>query len=239
MPEFVNLETRKPLMANSSYPLGWFSLLKIYFGLFVCVIIYNLLLNAALTHDPVGYDQQVKDTYGIGFLVLILIGPFCEEVAFRLPLAKFNLKWVMLAVSFWISYAVTFIINKGLKIAPFLNEILFQYLFLIGLAAILFLLMLGLKIKFSALELLWDRKFNTVFYAVSAIFALTHFRAHYLNLEFGFVIAVLYLIPTFMFSVATSFIRVRNGFVSSLIFHIAFNLPFSLRYLQYLTASDR
>ncbi|MFC5282280.1 hypothetical protein [Pedobacter alpinus] len=146
------------------------------------------------------------------FLILCIIVPTVEEVAFRLPLNK-NFKW---------SLIFTFlIIMLSLKFKP--NDIT-TILMSLTLLIVIFVANQILKARFNLIinEIFYGKYFYIFFYCLTLIFSLCHINNYEWN-NYTIINGLIFLSLSFIIDLLFGFLMLNCGFWYSLTLHITNN----------------
>ncbi len=210
--------------------------LKLYFYLiflsyfFTLIItglanLFNLYEISAKSESTSSFPSKI-----IYLVVLLIIVPIHEELMFRLFLTRFEKRKFFVSISLIFSSVLYWSIYKILIFPYWIDKQLMHYIYLFFFYALFHLLFYLLSsnlrnIKFF--EGIWNKKYLLIFYLVSIIFTLLHFKNTAPG-NFAMIIRVLYLIPMFLFSLSLGFIRENFGIIYAILFHMLFNLPSTL-----------
>lgn len=148
----------------------------------------------------------------------IIIAPFWEEAAFRLPL-----KYRKEVVNVLIALVITIAIILQYSGAQHTYSIITSVLLLIVL--LLFIFFNRRVTRFT--EYLWKNKFPFVFYFFTIAFALIHISNFKISTPVLLLLPVL-ILPQFVVGFFIGYIRVRLGFFWGVLFHAIHNAIFML-----------
>ena len=156
-------------------------------------------------------------------IFVILIGPFLEELMFRLPLV-INRKNFIIAVSIAIFYFF------GIKISKVSLQNFNEWYFKI-LAIIIFLILNKFIIHRKILHYLENNLFIQYYYFSIILFGMLHIiNFNSLIPENLIVFAPIFVLPQIILGFFVSYLRINNGFYWGLLFHCLYN---SLSFLIY------
>lgn len=176
-------------------------------------------------------DLFIKESYGFSIreiinssqneflkykysLLIILIFPLIEELIFRLPL---NLKINNIFISI-----------LGLNLLTIYFNILLTILFYL----IIFYLFIKKRQVFSKISLLIKKKYGYYYYFLCLLFSFLHIFNFYDSIPIKLhLVLPFYVMPQFLFALFSGYLRLRNGFLFSLLFHYLFNLPFIFKFI--------
>ncbi|MEW5846819.1 MAG: hypothetical protein AB1777_11245 [Bacteroidota bacterium] len=140
------------------------------------------------------------------FLLGFIVGPFFEELAFRLPLKK-NL-WYFEISGFIIFFALAYIIFYSLLISFIVGSIFSLSIFLFYKKA----LQLRKKVGFY-----YDKYYNAICISSILLFTTSHLP---FRIDFS---EILFLIPILSGAIAITIIRLKYNFWYGFLFHILLN----------------
>ncbi|WP_333820994.1 CPBP family glutamic-type intramembrane protease [Ohtaekwangia sp.] len=175
------------------------------------------------THHFSIYEQMLKTSslikikYGnLTFLFVVLVGPFVEEVIFRLPL---DLKKSSIALSIGVlTYRFT---GNGFLTFDFLSVYTYlRLLFAIGLMILIFF-----YLPVSALSLIREKYFSYCFYFTAFIFAAVHLTNFYPFNSNVLLFYPFFVLPQFIMGLCIGYVRVNCGFFYGWLLHALINLP--------------
>ena len=204
------------------------------------LLIINVLLSTALVGISelimllgwINYDGHAvtemlrKFPIWGGLVIVVLIGPFLEELVFRTGL-KFRRGYfpVLLFILLFVTCIVAF------KMMPLL--------WALGVLFVLAMLMIVYLIKAYAigefLERLWPRIYGAVFYSVAVIFGLIHIF-NYTNFNYASLALILIPVlvaPQIFAGLSLGYIRVKYGFFWGFFLHAAHNAVFMIPFLLF------
>ena len=160
---------------------------------------------------------KVKEKFGTySVLMILLVGPFFEEVLFRLPLT-----FTKLGIGIAFSLVIYRLLADDFFIF-FYNEPM-QYLKV--LAPLLSFFSIAYFLPAGILEIIKRKYFPFLFYFSAVCFALVHITnfAPY-NTEIPFFYPI-FVLPQFLMGIFIGYTRIRYGFLYGLILHSLINLP--------------
>lgn len=192
--------------------------------LFVVSFPLTLILTIVITYitnGSVKTYESVNDYNFTLFILACLIIPLIEEIAFRLPLrySKINLSFSIAVLSFYvINY---FFILKD----HFDTENHFLLRIAISIVAGITSYLLCMKYSDSFLNL-FKKKYSIIFYFFSVLFAIMHISNYEFTLE-TLLLTPIITLPKLISSFIEGFIRIKYGFIYSLLLHSLHNMiPF-------------
>lgn len=226
-----NLNLQKNLKFNEKVKIFYKTIGMTFLLSFVGVVVIKLVdsiisvftqfsvLEAISKHNRV-YSFRGQN-YWFDCFYIFCLGPFIEEIIFRLPL---NLKKWNVAIS--IAMIGFFFIGE--KIFD-MNLCHFQTWKKI--IATILILVAFYFIKQEHLNLI-KKKFGLYFYLLVCSFTLIHVYNFYHIIPTNLlVLAPLFVLPQFSLSLFTSYIRLSNGFFWGFLLHCCNNLPVVLFYV--------
>lgn len=198
----------------------------IYLPPFFCSVLLLFLVDKFIVQHFYDYSileqlssnrQELKNTYGLyTFLVVVLIGPFLEEIIFRFPL---TLKKPAIALS------IALLVYRfvGGHIYSFNFQEVSAYIHLgIAICTMLFI------IKFlpsNWLAALKQKSFNFFFYGSAFVFALMHITNF---IPYNYQVCLFYpfyTLPQLVMGLFIGYVRMKHGFISGWSLHSLINLP--------------
>ena len=180
----------------------------------VTVIIANEFIGISTKVIERGTESFSKPVFAI---ILVLISPLIEEIAFRLSL-KFKPLYFSSSVTILSYYLVNKIIYNISNFdyqTDFLTRITIS--FVLGLIAYI----ISHKNK-THFELFWNKHFGLIFYSLALVFGFVHILNYVLSLKVALLSPILVL-PQLSSALIYSFIRIKYGFIYSLATHIINN----------------
>jgi hypothetical protein len=205
------------------FRLGLLSL-ALSFAVVIAVVIEKFILSRY------GIEIKSKDlNFGIYTIFIIaLLGPFLEELIFRLPLS-FRKRDVNIWLFTLLGLAVFYIVSLYKGIDPSRNETTFiKYIFLIAGAGIVYLFNTITEESFEKMKKMFGKH---ILWGSIIIFTLGHLSS-IANFDIRLLPIYLFnLFPIFFLAIILSFCRLQFGFFYSFAFHTAWNLLFFLRYI--------
>ncbi|MDQ1087445.1 type II CAAX prenyl endopeptidase Rce1 family protein [Siphonobacter sp. SORGH_AS_1065] len=192
-------------------------------GIISSILISNILsiigINSSLEYSiPIKY-QDNKITF---FLIVVILGPIWEEIAFRLPLI-FTIEKFLLSTIF-ITY---YVISKLLKSNTYSD--FFYYIFIISLCVyysnnkISNNKISNNKISNNKIYSFFKkyRKITTVLYSI--LFGIFHINNYKISFENIYIIPIITL-PQTLNGIILSYIRIKYGVYFSIFIHSTYNL---------------
>ncbi|HBV16301.1 CPBP family glutamic-type intramembrane protease [Chryseobacterium carnipullorum] len=191
------------------------------------IYLFSLLLGLCISFTiyyfidtPERRDNEVDFSFEFIFLSCLLL-PLLEEIVFRLSFiySRINLSLSVGGIAFSIA-------NNLLKEQTLFTIENFYVIRII--ASILISIFIGILFYFkikrytNVLANFHQKKFKTIFYILTLLFALLHVTNFKLNF-YSFLIFPLMILPQFIFGLAAGFIRIRYGFPYCLFIHIFSN----------------
>ncbi len=178
-------------------------------------IVLLLLYEINLVHDIFSNQRQLQSSIISPVLYFILIGPFIEEIVFRLFLNLQKLT-VVTSVAF-LFYAISYYwINTKY---PSLN-ICLRVISTIGIAILIYRL-----IKENLLTVLKTKYFGSIFYVAAIFFGFAHL-SNFSPLSAKIIsMAPLLVFPQICYGLVMGYLRLKlkNGFIWGLALHIFIN----------------
>ena len=154
-------------------------------------------------------------------IIVPIIGPFLEEILFRLPLS-------LTKTSISLSAALIMYRFTGKHLFSFDPNEVYSYI-RIGIAIVTFTSVLFF-LSYVWLEKIKERYFKYFFYLSAILFALVHisnFAPYNYNVLFLYP---LFTLPQFFMGLILGYLRIRQGFFSAWVLHALINLPSALLY---------
>lgn len=188
---------------------------------FICAV-FGLLLSliSGIIRERIGISS-VSISFSIIFFIIInlLILPIIEEIAFRLPLI-FNKVYISLSL-FIISYII---ISRlyGYDILNLQKNVLPRIIYPFSIASIIYAV-LQFDYMYHKTSFFWNKNKKTIFLTFLFIYALMHVNNYKLSYYYVIVFPLIVL-PQFISGIFLSFVRIRFGFIFSVIFHFLINL---------------
>ncbi len=176
-------------------------------------------------HDA--FDQMIKQFgYAMFFVFAVIIGPFLEEVIFRLPM-RFKTKYVIIGYIFLLLY-FTVPIGDALDAATLATGGALGVLFL----AILIAGIYSITRYKEQIAIGWREKFPSVFYGYSILFAFVHiFNFEEVSLQL-LLLSPLITLPQLFLGFGMGYVRIRFGFWYGYLFHVLNNgFAFTIFYI--------
>lgn len=218
---------------DSIWSKFWLFIRTLSFAFVVAII---LGIAGSILASLVDYSQtdnnrlfEVYGEYSVFFVLLLIsvIGPFLEELSYRLLLSN-KKTWFLLGSFFFICFnlqiVVSLISDEGLSLLAFLGGIFVSFLFTL----IAFFLISKEKI-----ERFVNIYFNYIFYTVSLVFGLVHL-SNYNNLQEILLLMPLLVLPQLFVTFIFGYTRVKfNSFWWVFAMHACYNFITSFSLLVY------
>lgn len=208
--------------------------LIILFKLYLLLLLFSFLINSFsifINYKPLPIRDSIEFTTSNVYLIIIffIITPIHEEFTFRLFLAKYGQSRFIISFSLLISYAFYWLLNLVFTFPVIITKQVTHYIFLVLFALLLFYVfnLLIRLINTDKLHKFWDKNMLFIFYTISLVFTLSHYKGTLLE-SGGVVAEIIYLMPIFLLSLILGFVRMNFGILYSVIFHLIFNLPNTL-----------
>lgn len=205
-------------------PVFKFTINKIKFlfkTFFTCLLIVLLLsiITAFIRYNK-GIAFKILDIPLSTLLFInILIIPLIEETAFRLPLKLSRISF-SLSISLIIFIVVSLLFNVVvINYTDYLTERISICLVSFG---IIYSLTLNTNI-YNKINKLWENNYRSILYLLLVLFVLRHLDNYVIDKNVLLYFPMLAL-PQLVVGVFLSFIRIRLGFIFSVIFHGLINL---------------
>ena len=154
---------------------------------------------------------------------ILFLGPFMEEIIFRLPLKLKKIN-IVLSLSF---LSIYFIGDKivDINIYSFYTWIKIVPIFFISI-------FFYICVKDSLMEAINKKYFKTFFYLFTISFGLIHIVNFYKIVPSNLVyLTPIFVLPQIVLSFFIAYIRMKNGFIWGFFLHSLYNLPITLFYL--------
>ena len=156
--------------------------------------------------------------------MIVVIGPFAEEVAFRLFFTT-KKRLFFTGVIFFSLYLINSLssliiagFNVNLEKEPWVGQVFLYFLVFI----ILLILVLNLLVSQQQLKTFLQSKFNWFFYITSISFGLIHIT-NYTNLNQVLWVFPLLLLPQFLLGFVFGFLRSEFNFLTTCLAHSVYN----------------
>jgi membrane protease YdiL (CAAX protease family) len=182
--------------------------------------IFGHFYNYSILEKLYSNQQELKSIYGAyTFLIVVLVGPFLEEIIFRLPLtlekSAIALSIALLTYRFTGGHFYEFNFSEGysyvrLGIAIFTLLMIIKFLPPAGI--------LAFKLKY----------FKYLFYGSALVFALMNIKNFTPLNDQVFLFYPLYTLPQLVMGLFIGYNRMKYGFISGWGLHALINLPFAL-----------
>lgn len=208
---------RKPDLSGmvASKPYKMVRTFQLWLITFLVVIISSSLIDEVFDlpmHDA--FDQIIKQFgFALFFVFAVVIGPFLEEVIFRLPM-RFRLKYIIIGFVLLLLYC-TFSIVEVLRDISIIKGS--------AIGAIFFtILLLGIYLITRFKEQIakcWHQNFRYVFYGYSILFGFVHiFNFEEVSLQL-LLLSPLITLPQLLLGFGMGYVRIRFGFWYGYLFH--------------------
>jgi len=170
------------------------------------------------------FERSRNNGYTIYIIILgVVITPVLEEIAFRLPLKRFDFKSIILAIAvvlglFFMYYFPEYLWWPKGKLFFFLTHMFY----LISIIGILFALLNQFGVRISKLKNFWNNNPSKIYYLSLTLFTVLH--VFNLNIEIkDLVFLPIALLPFLISGLAFGYLRVRLGLIYSILMHIIIN----------------
>lgn len=208
---FLNY-TFNPIVCKPSKPSKW-EILKIF--LVYIVIILFAAPFILFIQKKIGV-QTIPIENSITFLYAVIFGPIAEEILFRLPLRFSKLNYNLLLVTISV-YLIVFLTKT--KIILF---VLFSFYLLFA-----FIIRYFYKKDVSKL---YSKYFKYIYWLSILSFGFIHLNNHIIVWYYMILFAPVLCFPQIVLGSITGYVRMRYGFIYSVIIHMLNNLPLYLLY---------
>ncbi len=208
---------KKPLYCQNERPnlSSFFGLFFIYIILIVpiSIIAYILTKEFHIKNNDLNLSTSV-----LTFITVVILAPIYEEIIFR-SLLKFKKNNIILFCTIVpILIGIAAIISK-------IGAVIFLSLLLLIIVSLL------LAFKRNKIEIFLSSKFKYFFYGTALLFGLLHgsnFTGNiYLILAFSPILGG----PQIVLGLILGYIRMKNGLIYSILFHMLVNSVFILHFL--------
>lgn len=196
------------------------SLVLFVINLFLVTVVVAVSFN--LRPKNLGISH-IEDLYppAIKFLMLVIVFPLMEEIAFRLYL-EFKPILLSFSISMATYYFTTFIIFNT-YITDINNHFLIRFSLSLSLGSIAFII---LKKNAHYINTFWHNNFRWIFYFSILVFGLVHIINYELNIG-SVLLAPIIVLPQLISGTFFGFIRIRYGFIYGYLAHVLNNsIPF-------------
>lgn len=223
-PQHVEIENAditvkvKFLINSCAYCFG-FMILSIFFIASMDSFIVNCLDLPSISATLNKNNIELKESKGYySYFLVLLIGPFWEEIVFRLPLIL-NVRSIG--------------ISLGVLVYRYIGENIYfnfynshDYLRLFFALNAFFLVVRYLNVSF--LLNIRENYFKHFFYLTAILFALVHIQ-NFASSDYRlFIFYPIYVLPQFIMGLFIGNIRMKYGFLWGLLLHSLINLPSAL-----------
>lgn len=195
--------------------------------IFLVAFLINFIDLIIFQQSNFSFFKSVKKLQDLNFnklpvFFIVFLGPFMEEIIFRLPL-RFKKRNIVLSLSFLSIYFV------GDKVVDVNVSSLYTW---IKIVPIVFIIILFYTcIKDSLLESINKKYFKTIFYLFTISFGLIHIVNFYKIVPVNLVyLAPIFVLPQITLSFFVAYFRMKNGFIWGFFLHSLYNLPITLFY---------
>jgi hypothetical protein len=226
------LDPRFNLENNNSFIVKIKELFVVYLKMMVILMLVSFLINffnlIIYEITKFSFFNAIKELQRANFkrlpiFFVLFLGPFLEEVIFRLPLKlkKINVILSLSVMSFYFIGDRMVDLNmysfySWIKIVPVVFVVIFTYFF----------------IKKSLLELINEKYYKIFFGLITIFFGLIHIVNFYKIVPSNLVCFVpIFVLPQMALSFFLAYIRLKNGFMWGVFLHCLYNLPITLIYL--------
>lgn len=215
-----------------SYPLRGLkkrSILSALVGALIFTWLIGSVVDAIDKDDAFSASQaESGQEFWARVLVVLIIAPIVEELAFRLFLGRFVRVKFIVSFSLLMSYAIVLATQvQGGQLDYYLHN----YSLLIGVFVVNFTCSLLVGNYFRRLAGIWNRNTQVSIHLSSLLFSVFHLWG--LSFLSPFIL-ILNFISHYFFSLVAAFLRIRFGFSYAVIFHIGMNLPAVLSMILFL-----
>lgn len=172
------------------------------------------------------YEFEKNRNSGYTFyliLLLVLLMPILEEIAYRLPLRRFDLKSTILAVSSACGLFIAYLVSEYLWWPKgHLFFFLTNLFYLISIIGILYVILNLFNGPISKLKIFWNKNPPKIIYLSVTLFTLLHIFN--LNIEAKDLFFLPLILVHFLIeALAFSYLRIRLGLLYSIIMHVLIN----------------
>ncbi len=194
-------------------------------GLFLNICDMLIFKRFAFSFLTTIKEKQAEGLKDISVFFIVLIGPFMEELIFRLPLVL-KRRNIQISLCFLTLYYVGDKITKmslgnyltWIKIIPILLVILFGKHFILE----------------RHLILIKKTYFKIYFLTLSIVFGLLHIINFYTVIPNNLLIfAPLFILPHIILGGFIGYLRIKNNFFIGLLFHCFYNLIVALVFIKH------
>ncbi|RPD46384.1 CPBP family intramembrane metalloprotease [Hymenobacter sediminis] len=171
--------------------------------------------NESIYQQIKSTTPPLRNTFGVyTFVVIVFIGPFFEEVLFRLPL---DIRRTHISIFFFILIFHLFG-NSILQIK--LTEISYIFGLIFGLASFLFIQLFTNELTLNKIK---NDYYSYCIYASILSFSLLHIT-NFKNIQYKyFPFYILLTLPQFIMGIFITHIRLKRGFIWGFILHALIN----------------
>lgn len=191
--------------------------LTLYSWCFTIMIFLSIALGLLLTKSGFQGTNLVEqfvqnEDFLTTILLAAIIGPALEEIIFRLPLRR---ETPYLAIT--LTTLSIIVITKFFRTIPFPVFLLTTPLF-----ALLYKHILNNSTISKITDKIYSNYYPVIFYLISLLFGFIHIF-NYTDITKGLEILPLLIIPQVITGLFLGYVRVKNGFKYSLLFHSLYN----------------
>lgn len=200
----------KPIYHSDNVQLKWIYFVALFFFYLAINLPLGLFMMFVVKAFHLHHDALKFSSFWSSALVVMLLAPVYEEIIFRswLKLKKVNVILILVTLSVFVVI--------GLFDSKFI-AVIFEFAFLLGFSVLL--LTLGRK----RMENFVATKFKYFFYASVLVFGLLHATNFTGNFWVILGFAPLLGSPQLILGYILSYIRMQNGLVYSMLFHMSVN----------------
>ena len=211
----------------------WLFIKALSFAFVVAII---LGIAGSVIASLIDYSQsdnnkifEVYGEYSVFFVILLIsvIGPFLEELSYRLLLTN-KKTWFLIGLFFFVSF------NLQIVVDLVSNENLSLLIFLAGIFVTFLLTILAFFLVSKEQVLNWvNTYFNYFFYTISLIFGLVHL-SNYSNLQQVLLLMPILVLPQLFVTFIFGYVRVKfASFWWAFAMHACYNFITSISLLVY------
>jgi hypothetical protein len=186
-------------------------------------------------------NELTKMPIWTSFAFLVILGPFYEELSFRLFLNPKKLS-VLVGLFFFTTFLLQVIISLG--VIFFYNSYIFSLavfspLFYLAIIFVLFItfFMVFFVVPSSAIEPFFSKHLKILLYISAILFGVVHV-SNYTNVGSLWWITLLLILPQLLVGFVLPFIRLKFGFWWSVFAHGLYNFIFGFTLLGFLAGPE-
>jgi hypothetical protein len=161
------------------------------------------------------YDDTLIKSSSV--MYILFLGTLKEELAFRLALTEFEVKYVRISASLIVANLLVIIVAFGFPSID-VNYILLEF----GIATLIFVALWTLRVDFLALSKIWERHFKLIIWVSIVAFCLAHLP-QLISFGFDFVTISRAMISFLLCAIVYTFVRIKYGIVYAWAIHIIYN----------------